>query len=389
MKHLFTLSFLLVCIVSAAQTKEELIYPVVPIADECHFLFNDTTSVRTISKQDFLELKQLWTTNDTCVGMVDDTLRIKYFGISFRSLSSKGNSVFYVDDGKLNSEYQSAMVYSRKNLAAYTRVDIAEMQYEKNGAMYQIAPVTFYIDSIIRAQEDSCWYLFPIAASSFDSQIAYQNTLSNDRLSTLIKDSMGVNTCLNQCEWPDASVQVEIVISKSNQEITYGSNLPQFERYYLHPDSTNHRALDAIALLQDGDMVIFYQTLYQKNSTFYKTRSYYFYIESEFPCAKTKRIDTMTNSSMTQLVQYLRSIDTYEKICFENAKGKSVPFVVLYSNTTGMTIYKPQYKGYLDQATWVGIKALKKGDKLIVKNVPAIDTSALQALPTPFVIIVP
>ncbi|MFB1002591.1 MAG: hypothetical protein QMC70_00410 [Bacteroidia bacterium] len=97
----------------------------------------------------------------------------------------------------------------------------------------------------------------------------------------------------------------------------------------------------------------------------------------------------MTNSSMTQLVQYLRSIDTYEKICFENAEGKSVPFVVLYSNTTGMTIYKPQYKGYLDQATWVGIKALKKGDKLIVKNVPAIDTSALQALPTPFVIIVP
>jgi hypothetical protein len=144
---------IIIFLLHSLNTKGGFVLP----TDECHFLFNDTTSVRTISKQDFLELKQLWTTNDTCVGMVDDTLRIKYFGISFRSLSSKGNSVFYVDDGKLNSEYQSAMVYSRKNLAAYTRVDIAEMQYEKNGAMYQIAPVTFYIDSIIRAQEDSCW----------------------------------------------------------------------------------------------------------------------------------------------------------------------------------------------------------------------------------------
>ena len=98
MKQLLLLSILFICLLGNAQTKEVLVYPVVPIADECHFLFNDTTSVRTISKQDFLELKQLWTTNDTCVEMVDDTLRIKHFSISFRSLSSKGNSVFYVDD---------------------------------------------------------------------------------------------------------------------------------------------------------------------------------------------------------------------------------------------------------------------------------------------------
>ena len=60
-------SFLLAVILqltSYSQITTELIYPVVPIADNCHLLLDDTASTRIISKANFLAIKRLWTTQD-------------------------------------------------------------------------------------------------------------------------------------------------------------------------------------------------------------------------------------------------------------------------------------------------------------------------------------
>lgn len=43
-----------------AQVKAELIYPVVPIADTCRYVFDDTSTNRVISKNKFLQLDKLY-----------------------------------------------------------------------------------------------------------------------------------------------------------------------------------------------------------------------------------------------------------------------------------------------------------------------------------------
>jgi hypothetical protein len=57
MKHLLLLSILFFCLLGNAQTKQELVYPVVPILDKCHKALDNADSIIILSKKEFLHLK--------------------------------------------------------------------------------------------------------------------------------------------------------------------------------------------------------------------------------------------------------------------------------------------------------------------------------------------
>ncbi len=49
----------LLYIKTEAHVKAKLVYPIIPIEDNCHFVFDDTTSTYVLSKKEFLQLNKL------------------------------------------------------------------------------------------------------------------------------------------------------------------------------------------------------------------------------------------------------------------------------------------------------------------------------------------
>jgi len=60
--------FLALSFTIRAQVVEELVYPVVPITDACHFAYDDTATTRIMPAADFIKLKGVWAANNYCLG---------------------------------------------------------------------------------------------------------------------------------------------------------------------------------------------------------------------------------------------------------------------------------------------------------------------------------
>ena len=105
-----------------AQTTEELVYPVIPIADNCHFAFDDQDSIKIISVEDFQEIDSVWTTFNACLGHKEYRQNAASFTIRFKSLNNENGPDFFVQDGYLKTEYQSSLVYNIKNLQPYEHI---------------------------------------------------------------------------------------------------------------------------------------------------------------------------------------------------------------------------------------------------------------------------
>jgi hypothetical protein len=373
-------SFLLAVILqltSYSQITTELIYPVVPIADNCHLLLDDTASTRIISKANFLAIKRLWTTQDICYNEPVDTLYIKKFDISFTSLDGRTKSIYYIEDGLMESEYQSSLMLARENLKPFTKIELNDIQYEQDGAFYQIAPVTYYIDSIVVPKVDSCWTVLDVPSG-------FNNAISQERLIHLIRDSLGINTCTKEREWSNDSLKI-LMMMGSNYFPTNGK-FPSSRQFYLSPDSNNHQAIEAIKLLDDGDVVQFSATLYEQGKIYYKTRFIHLQIADSTPCTLTTDVTNIDMARFTEIINRIRKSTTYKKICFTDSTGSPVRFKLIFASRKYPAQLKSIRKGYITKSAWLYIRDLKDGDRLVMEGIHKVSTNGEKKYYDPFII---
>lgn len=272
MRGVFAFLFALLCYIGAiSKTKEELVYPVIPIRDDCHFVFDDTTSVRVVKRDAFLELDRLWHTEDFCFAQKMDTTFYAEFEVVFEDVLGQAYGWFGIHDGHLQSEYQSALNDARRLVKSFSKVHIQNAKFENNGALHQVPNFTLVIDSIVEAEYDLCFSLF---------SIPYQNEvlLSKDSILRLFKDKFCVNSCTQKRYWPDTASSVQVTLApfdtRSNS-YTYTRLLPSFviDSYPLTDEDIGiFSQLKSKALVQVEPMI------YRKGGSYLKVKGWRFKI---------------------------------------------------------------------------------------------------------------
>ena len=94
-KFLSALSLFLAFSYTQAQVKAELVYPVIAIEDDCHYAFDDTTTNRIISLEEFRKLDRIWTTYNSCFGMEEDTIFISSYTLVIQSINGRTSTMSY------------------------------------------------------------------------------------------------------------------------------------------------------------------------------------------------------------------------------------------------------------------------------------------------------
>lgn len=359
MKYLLTLSLMFIYMASIAQTKEELVYPVVPIADECHYAFDDTTSKRVISLKDFQSLDRIWTTFNSCYSMKDDTIYMKEYIIVLIDPIGEVEATFSVSDGYLKNDYQGSIAYMTKNIKPYYTVLITGIKYEKNGALYQIPYFSLTIDSFVVPVMDTCWQIFPIEPS-------WNTMVTTDKLIELLTDSFGVNICTNEREWVD-SLKVDLTIHLAKYHgLLYPEN-PGHQVYKINSYSDLKPIIEKIRKLENDDIVevgIRSKKLYIKDGKYQYAYGARFKIGEVQACEFSFDISSPNTSSLWQYFQDVATNKTDKQLCFEDSMGFGVTFQIILSPINGEPVFFHSTSNKLSYTIKQKITRLKSGDKI-------------------------
>lgn len=256
----------------SAQIVAELVYPVIPIRDDCHFVFDDTTTVRVISKADFQQIDRLWHTKDFCYNLKTDTVYYTEYEIVFENVLGVPNGLFDVNNGRLKSENQNYLNNAVKNLESYTKVHIQNAQFENDGAMHQVPNFTFIIDSVIHPEEDTCFAYFSIPWKD-------EILITKDSLLRLFTNSFCRDKCTNTSYWPNKTnyplVQIASYISYSNPRAnTYEPGLA----FAIEKMEIRKENLEVLSQLKPNDLVVIGPLLHQKENKLYTVKEWRFKI---------------------------------------------------------------------------------------------------------------
>ena len=210
---IFLVFFCFLSHINSAQVVVELTYPVIPIRNDCHFVFDDTSAVRVVSKAEFQAIDRLWHTKDFCYNLKTDTVYYQKYEVVFENVLDVPNGLFVVNNGRLKSENQTYLNNAINNLESYTKVHIQNAQFENDGAIHQVPNFTFIIDSVIQPQEDTCFAYFSIPWQE-------EVLISQDSLLRLFTNNFCRNKCTNSSYWPNKTnyplVRIASYISYSN-----------------------------------------------------------------------------------------------------------------------------------------------------------------------------
>lgn len=370
MKHLFTLSFLIVCTLCKAQTKEELIYPVVPIADECHYVFDDTSRHRIILREDFLQVDKLYSTFNSCFGELVDTLFFTEFSVVLQSFDGSINGMYDVVDGKIHSEYQSSLANAVNRIQPYTNVIFSEIKYEKDGAKYQVAPFSITIDSVVKVEEDTCWQFFP----NLHEEELYSISIKKEDLKTLIRDSFGYNSCTQKVEWIDTLAKALVMSFSADMRFgryTPGAVIPSFE---VHNKSNLEGLLTCIDSLRAEDLVDFSKLVYLKNGRYHSTPMYRFQISDDPRCYGTLNAEEPTLDSFKYYINELLQLERLDFPCLTNSQGELLRFdLKVYTAATGKYSNTDSSKnGKMTRYMLHLLAKLSAGDKITIENIATV-----------------
>ncbi len=273
MRPITLLSILLFSLLVHAQVEQELVYPVVPIADKCHTAFDDTTSIRIMSKVQFESLGGIWIANNNCLGYPLDTQYAASFNTLFIPLNTiGGGQPVFVHDGDMNNEY-TGIKEKKSSVKPFTKVHFTDIQFEKDGAMYQVPNFTVFIDSIVVPELDTCWQYFPMNPVGEFSTI----DITKEKLKKLLTDSFGYTKCNNTAEWPDTSVSIKMTLAP--RAISQGMSVNVFiDTYRVNTLYDFTKAFKQIDSLGDGDNIIFRKEIYLKNGKYFYSPEYRFKI---------------------------------------------------------------------------------------------------------------
>lgn len=352
-----------------AQVKAELIYPVVPIADTCRYVFDDTFTNRVISKNKFLQLDKLYSAYNFCFDEQTDTIFFSEFSVTFVNLLGEGNVFFTVYDGRLQNEYQSSLVSAIKNIKSYTKVVFTDIHHEKDGAKYQVAPFSLTIDSLVIPQKDTCWRLFP-AEPGFGVQI------EKDKLIQWLSDSFGYNTCTKRQEWVDTSSPVTILPTREQRINGQDYHIYSSKSFNLTSSSSISELIDTIESFQIGDRVDYRTRVYIKNGEYHYAEWYIFQIMEEVPCYSTFDFRKDSLDKLQQLINKVRKQENYSPICFAD-----LDTITAYSFTF-IEPQKPPYmistpKERMSYSVWKAIRNLEVGDQILLSTKTGLSSTRM------------
>lgn len=341
-----------------AQVKAELVYPVVPVADDCHFVFDDTSSIRIVERIEFLKWDKLFSTENKCFGLIEDTIFFKEYNVAFTNMVQGRNSVYYVFDGRLQSQYQSSLKAAMENVQPYTEVIFSDIKYEKGGAMYQIAPFTVIIDSILEPKLDNCWTPIP-------REGGYNLVTSKQEIISLFKDSLGYDRCTGKLEWIDTTSPLEVYIVPT-EVLGDRRVFNEYIQYKVLP-SKNSELLESLDSINEGDRVEIRNRSYIKNREYYYSERYIIRILEDKPCQYIFHPIEDSVSVLKEIIDNIRESKKYTPFCVssEMADGRYT-FVFSYKDKSLVSTSTGSKK--LSYDLWLRIKRMKKGDRLVLES---------------------
>ena len=345
------------------QVAEELIYPVVPIADECHYAFDNNDSIQVISMADFQKIDSIWTTFNACLGYKEDRQNAASFTIRFKPLGNENGTDFFVNDGYLKTEYQSSLVYNIENLQPYEHIFFTEIHYERGGAMYQVPDVHMVIDSLVILELDTCWQYFPMDPAGPMEPI----NITKERFISLLTDSFGYNRCENKVQWLDTSVKVNMWIAPRSLIDHYSIN-SFINDYTINDSSDVSRPIQEIRALNYADIIALRRCIYQKNNKYYYASEYRFNITDPPICESTFSLINPDLDSLTSLFSNVQKGETEIVPCFVNENGNPLSFSLVLEPKVGSTSATGSSDGTISTNIIMLLQKLHSGDTISIGN---------------------
>jgi hypothetical protein len=347
-----------------SQATEELIYPVVPIADECHYAFDNNDSIQIISIADFQKIDSIWTTFNACLGYKEDRQNAASFTIRFKPLGNENGQDFFVNDGYLKTEYQSSLVYNIENLKPHEHIFFTEIHYERGGAMYQVPDVHMVIDSIVILELDTCWQYFPMGP-------AWDLSIPKDQFIKLLTDSFGYNTCTNTIEWHDTNVKISMTLTPS-YVINAKLKTMYLDNFRVHNKSDMTEALLKIRELNNGDKVDFREAVYIKNGAYQYSKRYLITLKEKLECLYSFNLDVDNTSVLKSMIDSVRAQDSYTPICLHSSTN-NVRYKIIYVPKDSPPTITSSSEEKMSYRMWVNLKKLSSGEKIIIEGIKSID----------------
>ena len=363
MKHLLLLSILFICLLGNAQTTEELVYPVVPILDKCHQALDNADSIVILSKKEFLEMKGIWTTLDTCYNYAEDTLWAKNLDITFGGLMDDGRANYLLGDGNLKSTYQSSLKASLSHIKSYDHIHIRDIQFERNGGLYQVEDIHIVIDSLVVPKLDTCWQYFPMAPV----EPMHHIKVSKEHFMILLSDSFGYNSCKNKIEWHDTNQNVEMWIAPRSLVDHYTVN-SFINDYNISPSSDLTRPINDIKNLGYADIIAFRRSVYRKAGKYYFTPGYRFTITDKVECSTSINIEEPNTDFLIHVFKLIQEDSFSGGLCFVNRKGEPISFKAVMIPQGGNPSMMSSGEGNFNSAMIIRLKKLISGDKILLEG---------------------
>jgi hypothetical protein len=361
MRNWFLFVLPIFCTSIFGQVTEELIYPVVPIADECHYAFDNNDSIQVISMADFQKIDSIWTTFNACLGYKEDRQNAASFTIRFKPLDNENGPDFFVNDGYLKTEYQSSLVYNIENLQPYEHIFFTEIHYERGGAMYQVPDVHMVIDSLVILELDTCWQYFPMDPAGPMEPI----NITKERFISLLTDSFGYNRCENKVQWLDTSVKVNMWIAPRSLIDHYSIN-SFINDYTINDSSDVSRPIQEIRALNYADIIALRRCIYQKNNKYYYASEYRFNITDPPICESTFSLINPDLDSLTSLFSNVQKGETEIVPCFVNENGNPLSFSLVLEPKVGSTSATGSSDGTISTNIITLLQKLHSGDTIFI-----------------------
>jgi len=361
MRNWFLFVLPIFCTSIFGQVTEELIYPVVPIADECYYAFDNLDSIQIISMADFQKIDSIWTTFNTCLGYKEDRQNAASFTIRFKPLGNENGPDFFVNDGYLKTEYQSSLVYNIKNLKPYEHIFFTEIQYERGGAMYQVPDVHMVIDSLVILELDTCWQYFPMDAAGPMEPI----NITKERFISLLTDSFGYNRCENKVQWLDTSVKVNMWIAPRSLIDHYSIN-SFINDYTINDSSDLSRPIQEVKALNYADIIALRKSIYQKNNKYYYASEYRFNITDPPICESTFSLINPDLDSLASLFSNVQKGEIETVPCFVNENGNPLSFSLVLEPKIGSASSSGSSDGTVSPNIITLLQKLHSGDTIFI-----------------------
>jgi hypothetical protein len=361
MRNWFLFVLPIFCNSTFGQVTEELIYPVVPIADECHYAFDNNDSIQVISMADFQKIDSIWTTFNTCIDYEESRQNAASFTIKFKPLGNENGPNFLVHDGYLKTEYQSSLVYNIKNLQPYEHIFFADIQYERGGAMYQVPDVHMVIDSLVILELDTCWQYFPMDPAGPMEPI----NITKESFIRILTDSFGYNRCESKVQWLDTSVKVNMWIAPRSLDYHYSIN-SFINDYTINDSSDLSRPIQEVKALNYADIIALRRSIYQKNNKYYYASEYRFNITDPPICESTFSLINPDLDSLTSLFSNVQKGEIETVPCFVNENGNPLSFSLVLEPKIGSASSSGSSDGTVSPNIITLLQKLHSGDTIFI-----------------------